>query len=107
STPDIVGFAVNYFGEDADALQAAKAFKETGAKLITLTKIGHNHLSRLADIKIQIPASGYEFRTGSTLSRISQIFVTDVLYSAVLGKMTEDEKANVLRKWNFSMTHNS
>ena len=68
-------------------------------------KIGHNRLSRLADVKLQIPASGYEFRTGSTLTRILQIFVTDVLYSAVLGKMTEEEKAAVLRRWNFSVTH--
>ena len=104
-TDDMIAFGISYFGEDQLVNQAAKAVKESGGKLITLTKIGHNHLSRLADVKLQIPASGYEFRTGSTLTRILQIFVTDVLYSAVLGKMTEEEKAAVLRRWNFSVTH--
>ena len=101
-TDDMVAFGISYFGEDQLVNQAAKA---VNGKLITLTKIGHNHLSRLGDVKLQIPASGYEFRTGSTLTRILQIFVTDVLYSAVLGKMSEEEKAAVLRRWNFSVTH--
>ncbi|MCF0261365.1 MAG: MurR/RpiR family transcriptional regulator [Sphaerochaetaceae bacterium] len=104
-TTDMVAFGISYFGEDQLVNQAAKSIKEANGKLITLTKIGHNHLSRLADIKLQIPASGYEFRTGSTLTRILQIFVTDVLYSACLGKMSEDEKASVLRRWNFSVNH--
>ncbi len=105
-TEDMVAFGISYFGEDTLVNQAAKALKENGGKLITLTKIGHNHLSRLADVKLQIPASGYEFRTGSTLTRILQIFATDVLYSAVLGKMPEEEKTAVLRRWNFSVNHN-
>ena len=104
-TDDMVAFGISYFGEDQLVNQAAKAVKDSNGKLITLTKIGHNHLSRLGDVKLQIPASGYEFRTGSTLTRILQIFVTDVLYSAVLGKMSEEEKAAVLRRWNFSVTH--
>jgi len=104
-TDDMVAFGISYFGEDQLVNSAAKAVKEGNSKLITLTKIGHNHLSRLADVKLQIPASGYEYRTGSTLTRILQIFVTDVLYSAVLGKMSEEEKATVLRQWNFSVTH--
>ena len=104
-TDDMVAFGISYFGEDQLVNSAAKAVRENGGKLITLTKIGHNHLSRLADVKLQIPASGYEYRTGSTLTRILQIFVTDVLYSAVLGRMTEDEKATVLRRWNFAVTH--
>ncbi len=105
-TDDMVAFGISYFGEDTLVNQAAKALKECGGKLITLTKIGHNHLSRLADVKLQIPSSGYEFRTGSTLTRILQIFATDVLYSAVLGKMPEEEKTAVLRRWNFSVSHN-
>jgi DNA-binding MurR/RpiR family transcriptional regulator len=105
-TDDMVAFGISYFGEDTLVNQAAKALKECGRKLITLTKIGHNHLSRLADVKLQIPSSGYEFRTGSTLTRILQIFATDVLYSAVLGKMPEEEKTAVLRRWNFSVSHN-
>lgn len=104
-TEDMVAFGISYFGEDQLVNSAAKAVKENEGKLITLTKIGHNHLSRLADVKLQIPASGYEYRTGSTLTRILQIFVTDVLYSAVLGKMSEEDKATVLRRWNFSVTH--
>ena len=104
-TEDMVAFGISYFGEDQLVNAAAKAVKDSNGKLITLTKIGHNHLSRLADVKLQIPASGYEYRTGSTLTRILQIFVTDVLYSAVLGRMSEEEKATVLRQWNFSVTH--
>ncbi|MBO4279800.1 MAG: MurR/RpiR family transcriptional regulator [Spirochaetales bacterium] len=104
-TEDMVAFGISYFGEDQLVNSAAKAVKDSNGKLITLTKIGHNHLSRLADVKLQIPASGYEYRTGSTLTRILQIFVTDVLYSAVLGRMSEEEKATVLRQWNFSVTH--
>jgi len=104
-TEDMVAFGISYFGEDQLVNSAAKAVKDSNGKLVTLTKIGHNHLSRLADVKLQIPASGYEYRTGSTLTRILQIFVTDVLYSAVLGRMSEEEKATVLRQWNFSVTH--
>ncbi|MGP1507940.1 MAG: MurR/RpiR family transcriptional regulator [Sphaerochaeta sp.] len=104
-TDEMVAFGISYFGEDQLVNQAAKVLKDSGRKLITLTKIGHNHLSRLADVKLQIPASGYEFRTGSTLTRILQIFATDVLYSAVLGKMSEEEKTSVLRRWNVSVAH--
>lgn len=94
-----VAIAVSYFGEDKDVNTVVEEVKKQGIKLITITKIGHNHLTKLSDIKLQVPACGYEDQVGSTLNRILMIAVSDILYSAVRGLLSPEERRKVRELW--------
>lgn len=92
TTTDSVVFAVSYSGETESVLKAVKTAKHNNAHIITLSSIKNNRLSRMADVKLQVPACESEYRHGATLSRLNQLVVIDIIYSALIGKMTEREK---------------
>jgi len=85
--------AFSYSGESDKVLKVAKEAKKNNAKVIAITRIGGNSLSRIADYTIQIPNNESVFREGATLSRISQLLVVDIIYAMILtgshGKATE------------------
>ncbi len=85
--------AFSYSGESDKVIKVAKEAKKNSAKVIAITRIGGNSLSRIADYTIQIPNNESIFREGATVSRISQLLVVDIIYAMILtgthGKATE------------------
>ncbi len=85
--------AFSYSGESDKVIKVAKEAKKNSAKVIAITRIGGNSLSRIADYTIQIPNNESVFREGATVSRISQLLVVDIIYAMILtgthGKATE------------------
>lgn len=57
--------------------------KERSATTISITKLGKNRLSSLADIPLMITSTENEIRMGATASRIAQLNLIDILYLGV------------------------
>lgn len=74
--------AVSYSGETKDTYDAIKIAKAAGALTISITKFGHNAISDLCDIKLFVTSSEITFRSGAMSSRIAQLNLIDILYTA-------------------------
>lgn len=64
--------AVSQSGETADTVEASKAVKERGVKLIAVTNSPHSALSRIADAVVPVSA-GAEICVAATKSYIGQV----------------------------------
>lgn len=95
-----LAFAISYSGETESVLKAAKVAKMNDTTLISLTKIGGNHLDRLADIHLHVPISENMFRQGAVLSMLNQLVVIDILFSCILQRTGSKGKSVLLESWD-------
>jgi len=91
--------AISYSGETGAVLQAVKEARKNGAKVISITRIGGNSLSKLSDIILAGPNCESLFRQGATLSRINHLLVVDIIYATILSRMQDNEKGIITRTW--------
>lgn len=76
------GLFISYSGQTAELIECAKAVKKSGAKMILITRFAASTLSALADYNLYVAANESLFRNGAMSSRISQLNVVDILYTA-------------------------
>ena len=84
---DDVAVLLSYSGETRDTIETAEVVKATEATLITITKFGKSQLSEMADIKLFTSSSEAMIRSGPMGSRIGQLTMVDILYTAVSSRM--------------------
>lgn len=82
--PDDVALCISYSGETDTTIRAAREAKKTGAFVITLTTMNTNPLSRLADLALVVPDTGSPIRLGTSISRGTQLAVSDALYGIIV-----------------------
>ncbi|KPV57309.1 MULTISPECIES: MurR/RpiR family transcriptional regulator [Paenibacillus] len=85
-----VAFAFSYSGETPETLDALLCAKERGATTISLTKFGANRISQLADIRLYASSLEEGMRRGDMASRIAQLHVVDILFTALLSLHFDD-----------------
>lgn len=81
--PEDVVVLISYTGETLDMIELARQIKRTRATIITITRYGKNTLSAQADIRLYTASAESMVRSGPMSSRISQLAVIDILYTAV------------------------
>ena len=81
---------ISYSGETADVISCLEHAKQRSATTISITKVGKNRLSSLAEIPLMITSTENEIRMGATASRISQLNLIDILYLGVASGSYED-----------------
>ena len=74
-----------------------KALKENGTAIIAITRCVQSPVSELADEKLYTAANESLFRSGAMSSRISQLNVVDILYTALANESYE-QSLNQLSK---------
>lgn len=84
-------FAVSQSGETADVIDAVKASKEKGARVISIVNVMGSTLTRMADENIMMN-SGPEICVLSTKTYTSQLAIITLLVYSVAGK-TEEGKS--------------
>ncbi len=73
---------ITYSGQTVEMIECAKAIKEKGATIITITKYGNTAISEYSDLPLYVAASESTFRSGAMESRISQLNIIDIIYTA-------------------------
>ncbi|PAD37929.1 MurR/RpiR family transcriptional regulator [Terribacillus sp. 7520-G] len=81
-----VAFAISYSGETGQLLQVLQRARDAGATTIVMTKLGPNWLQQLADIQLFTVAKEARIRSAATSSRIVQMYLMDIIYTAVAGR---------------------
>lgn len=77
-----VGLFISYSGQTVEMIECAKSLKENGGKMILITRFATSELAELSDYNLYVAAHESLFRNGAMSSRISQLNVIDILYTA-------------------------
>ena len=82
STGRDLGIVVSYSGETVEVIECMKAMRENGTPIIAITRCVASPVAELADYKLYTTANESTFRSGAMSSRISQLNIIDILYTA-------------------------
>lgn len=87
-----VAVLISYTGDTKDILETADIIKKTEATIISITRYSKNLLSERSDIRLYSSSSETLIRSGAMGSRIAQLTVIDILYTAVTSHEYEKVK---------------
>lgn len=85
-TKDDLAIAISYSGLTEEVLQCVNTVKEKGAPVIAITRFEDTPLARLADYNLSVAATEFIFRSGAMSSRIGQLNIIDILYTAYINR---------------------
>lgn len=90
-----VAVIISYSGLTEEMIRCAETAKKRGAIVIAITRFADSKLAREADYKLYVAASEVLIRSGAMASRISQLNVVDILYTAYLNRHFEENAMQV------------
>ena len=82
ATKDDLGIVISYSGETVEMVECMKAMRENHTPIIAITRCVSSPVSDLADYKLYTTANESTFRSGAMSSRIAQLNLIDILYTA-------------------------
>jgi len=88
-TDQDMAIAFSWSGETSSVVAAVVEAKKSGAWVAAVTRMGSSQLARQADCLLAVPAIESTFRLGATVSRIAQLTVVDILYTALVSRDLE------------------
>lgn len=95
----------SYSGETKAMVDIAKILQENGVSIISVTSAASSTLSRLADINIHISTRETVFRSGAMASRVSSLYIVDMLYALYCGK-DYDHASEMIERTRIDSKHN-
>ena len=97
ATAEDVAIVLSYSGATVEMIECMKALKDNGTPTIAITRFLKSPVSDLADEKLYTASNEALFRTGAMASRISQLNIIDILYTA-LNNLSFDASLDQLSK---------
>lgn len=85
-----LGIVFSYSGNTVEVVECMKALKANQTPIIAITRCVDSPVSRLADQKLYTTANEALFRSGAMSSRISQLNIIDILYTALTNDQYEE-----------------
>lgn len=102
-TPRDIGIFISNSGETAEILNACNILKQTGATAIAITRNCPNSLSQKADYVLYTSSPEVYKRSGAMSSRIAQLCINDILFTAVANRDYENIEQNL--KLSYAACH--
>lgn len=90
ATRQDLGIVISYSGATVEVIECMKALKENGTPSIAITRCVNSPVTELADQKLYTAANESIFRSGAMSSRISQLNIIDILYTALANDQYEE-----------------
>lgn len=84
--PDELAFFISYSGQTTEVLESMKLAKAHGSRCVVLSRFGKNPLSQDADLRLSVTSPEVHHRSGAMSSRMAQLAVIDILFTAVANK---------------------
>lgn len=97
ATRQDLALVISYSGATTEIIECMRTLKENGTPIIAITRCVQSPVSELADQKLYTAANESLFRSGAMSSRMSQLNVVDILYTALANDQF-DESLNQLSK---------
>ena len=95
SRPEDLGIVLSYSGETVEMLECMKEMRKNGTPIIAITRLVTSPAAKLADYSLYTAANESLFRSGAMSSRISQLNVIDILYTAYAYRQYEETLARL------------
>ncbi len=90
ATDKDVGIVISYSGNTTEVIECMKALKANSTPIIAITRCMNTPVSELADKKLYTTANESTFRSGAMSSRMSQLNIIDILYTALANSHYEE-----------------
>ena len=97
SSPDDLGIVVSYSGQTVEVIECMKALRDNHTPIIAITRCVPSPVAKLADYKLYTTSNESIFRSGAMSSRISQLNIIDILYTAFANSDYEYSLAQLSR----------
>ena len=88
-TPDDLGFVLSYSGQTTEVIACIEALKQSKVPIITITRYGPSPIVSLSDCPLYVVGNESLFRRGAMSSRIAQLTMIDILYTAYVNRHYE------------------
>ena len=95
--PNDVGIVFSYSGQTVEMIDCIKELKANGTPVIAVTRYYPSELAELADHVLYVAANESLFRNGAMSSRLSQLNVMDILYTAYASRNHEETMRRLTR----------
>ena len=95
--PEDVAIVFSYSGQTAEMIQCIREMKANGVPVIAVTRYYPSEVAQLADHVLYVAANESLFRNGAMSSRLSQLNVMDILYTAYASRNYEDTLRRLTR----------
>ena len=92
-----LGIVISYSGATTEVVECMKIMKENKTPMIAITRCVNSPVSELADQKLYTTANESIFRSGAMSSRISQLNIIDILYTALANDQYESSLEQLSR----------
>jgi len=89
ATAQDLGIVISYSGATVEMVECMKNMRENKTPIIAITRCINSPVSELADYKLYTTANESVFRSGAMASRISQLDIIDILYTALANDQYE------------------
>lgn len=100
-----LAIVISYSGKTKEMISCVNEAKVAGAQVISITKYSDSPIVKLADLNLYVAANEYDFRSGAMASRIAQLNLIDIIFTAYVNKQYEISleilEKTQLRKENF------
>lgn len=83
ATKEDLGIVFSYSGNTVEVVECMKALRQNQTPIIAITRCVSSPVSELADQNLYTTANESLFRSGAMSSRISQLNIVDILYTAL------------------------
>ena len=90
STKEDFAIIFSYSGETGEMIKCAEQLKLNGTPLLAVTRYAESTLSGKADYLLYTSAKEALFRRGASSSRIAQLNIVDILYTAYVNRNYEE-----------------
>lgn len=96
TTSEDLAVIASYSGQTGEILQIAGRLKERECTIIAITQYSHNELSNLADYSLHVPCIEQGLRTGAATSRMTTLYLIDILYQMLLEKDYDQDMERII-----------
>ena len=88
-TPNSVCIVFSFSGRTGDMIEVCELARESGAKVIAITRLGNNPVADLADVRLNVASNESTQRVTAMSSRMSTMSLVDVLFACLISDMDE------------------
>ena len=100
-----VAVLISYSGTTSEMLELMTIAKKIGATTIAITKYGKNEFTTLADYVLHTSTPEIDMRSGAMSSRIAQLCIVDVLFTAIASKEYQTIESNLQSSYEICQSH--
>ena len=97
ATSEDLGLVISYSGATSEIIECMRTLKDNKTPTIAITRCVQSPVSELADQKLYTAATESLFRSGAMSSRMSQLNVVDILYTALANEEYEQSMEQLSR----------